>query len=311
MDKIELKIVKDEKGNNAFIEKLSIEASKSFTTFIQSLTKIAEASGKKDITRISLTRGSACVALEGGRDDIEEIGREIDLVLMFKSDRKEFVEPLRKIQDVFLQNGLIYDCILKVDETEITLLKQFKQKRKFRVVSSKKPLIQNNIIFFEGELKNSGGDNPNCHITLSDGSRETIQCTAAEAKRLSSLLYEHVRISAWEILKKDEKPKYIFCDSYDNPELFEDFKLFFEEISKMSGTAPLKMVHRKLKSFLDKKDFYTVNKFFQLLNHKGVDIGILRTALIITKTFREEKELKTLFEILIDSLRNRVGKSFV
>jgi hypothetical protein len=70
-------------------------------------------------------------------------------------------------------------------------------------------------------------------------------------------------------------------------------------------TEPLKKLHHEIKDFLDNRKFGELNVFLQ--KYINSDIGFLRTILVITKTFREEPELKKTLNKISENLQSKIN----
>lgn len=309
-DKIEFRIKTDSKGTDIHLDNMSVEAAKALLVLTGALTRIAELTGKSGDTKISITEGSACIALEAPPEEITEIETEIPVVASNKSTKKDWVEPLRDIQELICKNGLTFTANIIRDENETPVINYFKQKKIFKVARKKRHKPEFGIRFFEGKLLENGGQNPNIHIEIG-AETFTVSCTEEQALKVNAFLFKTVRVSAWEKKRKGQRSSYTFCDAYGTPEVFNDFKPFIEKNLTQEGTEPLNEIHYKLRDLLEAKKFAVAKKFIRLFCYEKVDMGRLRAILIITKAFKEEPTLKDMLLNVAEILKAKTKKDIV
>ena len=309
-DKLEFKIITDSNGKKIELDNLTVEAAQALMVFVESLTKIAEQSSNPQQVKISVTPGSACVALEAPEAEIREIENEMKIVSRNKSTKREFVEPLRAIQVLISNNGLGYEANVIKNNNRTPIIDLFKQKKRFQLAQKERIKSEFGIAFFYGKLIEVGGKNPNIHILIDD-KKQTISCSEEQARMVNNLLYNDIKISAWEKKVKGQKSVYTFCDTYVDINLYKELKVFVDSNLKKEGTAPLKDIHYKLRDYFNDKKFGEANKLLKLFSNDNIDIGRLRTILVITKSFRENDKLKKSISVIEDILQDKIEKPLV
>lgn len=309
-DKLEFKIITDSNGKKIELDNLTVEAAQALMVFVESLTKIAEQSSNPEKVKISVTPGSACVALEAPEEEIREIENEMKVVSRNKSTKKAFVEPLRAMQVLISNNGLGYEANVIKNNHKTPILDLFKQKRRFQLAPKEKIKSEFSIAFFDGKLIEVGGKNPNIHILIND-KKQTVSCSEEQARKVNSFLYNDIKISAWEQKVKGQKSVYTFCDNYVNDSLYDELKVFVDNNLQKEGTAPLKDIHYKLRDYFNSKKFGEANKLIKLFCNDNVDIGRLRTILVIAKSFRDNDKLKESLSIIENVLQDKIEKPLV
>lgn len=312
--KIEFKITTEANGKAVELDNLSVHAAKSLQIIIENLSKIAElenAQNNSDL-RIKITKGSAAVAIEGPVSKIEKIQTNFKLVGQNDRNRNNtYVETVNSLAQLVLSNGLKYDAHSYISGSEISLIDFFGHKYKPKRTSTKSELYFN-LEFFTGKLIENGGKTPNIHIEIA-GNKHKISCTEDEAIKVNKFLYKEVKISAWGKLNSENKMTYKFCDLYNelSYDYYTEFKNFIGINKNLAGTAPLKEIHNKLKEYYSRKEFNQSRKFLRLFCNEVVDVNRLRTILLISKSFKDNDDLKDLLNRIEEIIEKKTKRKIV
>ncbi|MES2592198.1 MAG: hypothetical protein V4608_09960 [Bacteroidota bacterium] len=292
-NKFEIKILKDVGNKNIHLESMSIGAAKSLKIFIESLIKIAELQDNASDIKISLSRGSAIVALEGPAKKIETIEKQFRDVADNKSGNKTLVSSWRNIQQTISANGLIYEAIFSRNGQKESVLNFFKDTKQFQVKRKKRKFPEYSLKFYTGRLFDAGGQkHSNIHIELKEDLNYTIACSEIDVKEIIKYIYSSVTVAVWENKKIVEgKEIYKLCDFYSSPEEVQEFKLINERIFKLEGTEKQKEVYSIIESYIHERKYREVKKFIKLFNHKSIEPDILRMILVATKSVKDESEI--------------------
>jgi hypothetical protein len=308
-DNIQFRIIKDSNGVEISLDNLSIKATNSLIEILTALRNIAVYENNPELT-IGVTKGSACTAIKGN-DHLQVVRDGFWRVFNNDHDRSNvYVNNLQLIKDQMRKSDLEFEVSFLENGKKVQVIDLFD--RKFRKKREKKT-VENNfkIEFFDAKLMSNGGNKPNFHVQDKHSSF-TIKCTEAEAKKISPFLYENVKFSAWGKMSAQNKMEYVFCDIYNANErdFYNEFKMFFSDIQKLTGTEPIKQIHYKLKEFYSNNNFKESRKFIKLFCNDLADINHLSTILIISKAFKQHDDLKDLLkeieELIVSKTNTRL-----
>lgn len=305
-NKLEFKITHDVDNNVVHLNEMSLEVAIAFVTLIQSVTKIVELTPKNKELKISVTKGSAAVSIEGTQ--VKSLEKSFQDIVERKSNNKELVIQWRKIQTLFTSNGIHYQANFYSDNQPISILEQLKSTKKLRTRKKERPPVESNIEFITGKLIAVGGKIPNIHVENPEGVKITISCTEGKANKAKAFLYNNIWLSIW-VTKTDEKDKYEMCDSYweQQQDIFNEFAAFIKEFKGAKNEIEsLKMVHYKCQEILKKQNYGVFRKFLRLFNTDKTDLNVLKTLLIAARPFAENEKL----QLLISEMDVTFGKVF-
>jgi len=309
MESIEIILKKDSEGNDIELNNMSLSATKSLREILDALINIVEFEIDLDL-KIGLEKGSVAQKLISDKDGhLEVVYNKILEASEGKPTRENiYVNQLNVIYrnfKKFKDYGIYYNHDSKKED--IKLLFQ----RKFKNVRSRANLDNNfNIKFFKGILELNGGKKPNFHITA-NGLPYTVQCSKSEAQKVNSFLYQEIKISAWVKVKKD-KIEYNFCDIYagNSERYFDDLKSFFKDLKNKKGTEPFHFISEKLESYYNNKDYAGAKKLIRIFLNSYSLPTYLRTILVISKSFKEDENLKELLSEVEELLSTKIGKVY-
>jgi len=284
MERIELKITLDEKGQKINLDELSDSAAQSliiFLTALKNITKLTSIDGED--YKIQIQTGSCVIATELPKAHYERIELGLDEVINQKSVNNELVASWRDIQKVIKENGLTYE----VNFNTTPLIDKFKKQKVFRVKSSRED-VEYSLQFYKGKLNAVGGVNPNFHLHTDKGAVK-ISCNEEEAIKVKKFLYLGIMVSAW--MRNTDK-SLEFCDMYIKDTTYDYFNEMNNKLIKANDDEQMKEVFYGMKELLDKGSYGFTAKFMRMFCHKGLYLGNLKTILIITKSFKENEKLK-------------------
>ena len=288
-EKLEFKITKDANGNDIELTNLSVEATNSLISLLQSMKEIISNTPGAENAKIQVVKGSATVMTVAPTEVIQNFQDDFQNVLNKQETNPNIVAPWRQLQNLFQGNGLTYEANFYTKAKKVSIENQIKKATEFRAKAVKKQ-AKYELEFVKGKLIELGGKNPNIHI-LKEGAKTAISCTEIEAIKVNQFIYKEIEIS---IRKKivENSVEYSFCDFYSDSKYFEEFKELISNSYSSELEDFLFLLHFKIKSFLDEKNFGAVLKLIRLFNHVSTDVNILKTILIITKSFSENQKLK-------------------
>lgn len=312
--KIEFKITTDVDGKPVELDSLSVQATKSLIVIIENLSKIAELENDKNNSdiRINISKGSASVSIEAPVSKIIKIQNNIELVRKNDKNRSStYVDSLNALTQLVKSNGLLYEAYTNTTGADIPIIDIFSKKYKTKRKTTKNELYFN-LEFFKGKLIENGGIKPNIHIEIA-GNKHKISCTEEEAIKVNKFLYKDVKISAFGKLDANNKMTYKFCDIYNDLayDYFSDFNEFIKLNKSLKGTEPLKQIHYRLKDYYSAGEFKESRKFLRLFCDEVVDVNRLRSILLISKSFKNNEDIKDLLDCIEKNIENKIKSKIV
>jgi hypothetical protein len=306
--KIEFKIVKDTNGHDIDLNNMSLAVTRTLLSLLTSLTNIIDLADNNHQVNIKIIQGSATLVAEGPEAIIQEVETDFNEVVEHKATNKALVGFWGDIQTVFQANGLEYEANIYKGQVKVPVLEKIKTSNTFKPkIRRIKKDSETSLSFVTGKLYEVGGKKPNIHVVGNAAENYTIGCDENEAIKVNKFLYKQVYLSAWRKKKSGENPTYTFCDFYVDNNVFDDFKQFIDENSKLKEVDALVSLHNKLKGFLDSRDFGNMRKFLRLYKHESLDVSTLKTILVITKSFKEEEKISDLRKSIKDILESKIG----
>ncbi|MEI3802735.1 MULTISPECIES: hypothetical protein [unclassified Chitinophaga] len=296
LNKVEFKILKDTEDTNIELENMSLGASKAFLILIESLTKIIEQTEGHNSMRLQIVKGSVVVSANGSEEQIFQIKEEFNKVVENEADNEDVIKPWRELQKLINKNGLQYEVNF-VENSKTTNVTDFiKTKRVFRSKTVKTKVVHE-LRFYEAKLIEIGGKRPNFHVQADSSNEMIISCTEDHAKKIMMFLYSNIKFSAWFNIKSfsfendhQSAQQGVFCDLYtDN--VFAEFKEFYEAFEQLEDLDKLSLIHEKMYSLIDNKEFGKLRKFLRLFYNESTNVNILKTILVITKGLKDHPEL--------------------
>jgi hypothetical protein len=305
--KLKLTIIEDSNGEHVHLKNMSLKESKALVILLDALTNIIEQSTDSEEVKLQVVEGSIELVADTTEEVITDIEAGFQQVFSNRSANKELVEGWRKVQDLVKANGLYYDAVFYYGSRPVSILDKLIKSKRFKTKSTRKR-AEYELLFIDGRLNENGGNIPNLHVIDNDGKKYTIDCTEPQARKVNSLLYQPIKLSAWS--KVTAIANYNFCDFYLEKYVFDDFKDFIKS-NENDYDSFLNKLHYKIKSYLDDQDYKTLNQFLKLFIHVSTEASTLKTILIITKAFRNNIEIKTIRQDIKELLERKLGKQLL
>lgn len=308
-NKIEFKIVKDAKGKDVDLAAMSMVATRSLITLMQSLTNILSDSANDQNVKIQILKGSATLVAEASEAVIKKVHKDFDEVTQNKSTNKYLVENWLSIQSLIQENGLEYEANFYTRSAKVPVLEKIKSSKKFRVKTTRRRLPSDtDLVFLSGKLIEVGGKIPNIHVvSKNDEEKYTVACEEHEAIKVNKFLYQRIMLSAWRTKKANGVVKYSFCDFYIDEVIYDQLDGFTKDLNAKEEINALVEIHTKFREFIEKKDFGNLRKLMRLFSHDSIDISTLKTVLIITKSLKDQSEVSELRQTLKKILESKIG----
>ncbi|WP_316845532.1 hypothetical protein [Pedobacter psychrodurus] len=288
-DKLEFKITKDAKGNDIEFDNLTTDSANSLILILQSMRDILSITPGAGNLKIQLVRGSVGVQVPGPAEVIEHFHSDFENVLDKKETNGEIVAPWRQLQNLFQANGLSYEANFHTRKQKFQVVDQIKKAKEFRARPVKR-YARYSLEILKGKLIEVGGKNPNVHLLHKDV-KIPIRCSEKQAILVNKYLYQEIEILT---RKKsfDDNDEYTFCEFFPIAEQLELFKDLLTLQKNNSLDDFLFKLHFFIKDIIMKNDFNSLKKLLEIYDHDSSEVNILKTILVITKSFTEHPELK-------------------
>lgn len=299
-NKLEFKINTGPNNQKIDISSMSLKDAQTFVIIIEALTKIVENTPENENLKIKIDKGSLVAAVEG--DNVVLINNDYNEVINNNSFNGGLVSGWRSIHKVFYQNGYTFDANFRIQNEIISIYQNLRAATKIRTKSVHSPRIETNISFITASLIAVGGKSPNIHIETEDGNKIILSCNYTAAAKAKAFLYKDIYLSAW-VRETEAKSTYELCDSYFDYQIdiFIQLKAFIAEFNQATDEIDsLDKIYNRCKFYLDNMEYANFRKFARLFKHETTDVNILKTILIITRSFKEHPELKGTREGLKD-----------
>ena len=304
-EKLEFKITKDANGKDIELTNLSVEATESLILLLQSMKDIISNTPGAENAKIQVVKGSATVMTVAASDVIQNFQKDFQNVLNKKETDPHKVAPWRDLQNLFKANGLIYEANFYTKAKKISVEKEIKRAKEFRAKPVKKQSTYS-LQFVKGKLMEVGGANPNIHLQ----DLRPVKCSEPQAIMVNKFLYQEIEllVRRKETLDNEE---YTFCEFFINDEQ----KIYFKNLLHLLETKSLDDflfdLHFEIKKLLDAQQFGVVAKLIRLFDHSSIDVNIIKTILVITKSFAEQGELKEVRAKLYHTLKGNLSQTLI
>ncbi|MCM5528987.1 hypothetical protein [Parasegetibacter sp. NRK P23] len=311
-NRLELKIKKDANGVDIDLENLSIGTVGTFITFVESLKCIIENSIANDEVRIKITKGSACVSTEVTEDQVIKLQDDFQKVVSNGSlSNPSIFNSWNAIHEIIAANGVEYEVNFCKNDITTSILGELKNKDIFRARRSKRKEKKWQLFFETGRMYAIGGKTkPNFHITRrSDHKELAFHFEERFAANYIKFLYSDVFISAWGYQESDGKYHYQIADVYAEENIYNDLRLFFQQLTLARGEDRLRQIFAQIRICLDDGNFGLLAKILRLLNNDYWNVSDLRTSLLITKSFKQHPKIAELREEIKEKLEKKLGHS--
>ena len=304
--KLVLKVTTDTKGQQLRLDNMPIAAAKAFLTLYEALVQLVELTDKTSTATISITQSSLATAVSGALT-VNQMVSDFNSIIKSECDDSEKVKHWRDIQSLIQSNGLGYDILYQHNNRTESLVKKVKESKTF-TKKRIKITYSSSIRFISGKLTDAGGrSKSNIHIDVSGGEVK-VGCSEADAMSAAHYLYKNLDISAWVKIGTGGIYIYELCHVYENRQIFNELRLFFEELHGQEEIEALTMIHRRVKSYLMNEEFEKLRMFTKLLIHLSTDIQTMKIVLVLTKSFKGSDEFSSYREALLNIYNARFAK---
>lgn len=126
-NELKIKILSNSNGEKVSLDNISIDAADALKIFIESLSDFAKSYNDNSDVKLSMKDGSIETILTYPADKTE-ISEDIDEIITGKSFETHRTKLFKNIQDKIKLNGLEYSVLLKENNIEKDLTKNFKDK---------------------------------------------------------------------------------------------------------------------------------------------------------------------------------------
>ncbi|RYF26664.1 MAG: hypothetical protein EOO42_00830 [Flavobacteriales bacterium] len=302
-EKLEFKITKDAKGNDIELDNLSIEATNSLILILNSMKDILSNTPGAENLKIQLVQGCVGIQTPGPANIIELFHNDFQNVLEKKATNSDIITPWRQIQSLFKENGLTYEANFYTKTKKISVEKQIKKAKEFRLKPVRK---QSNysIQFLKGKLMEVGGTKPNIHLN----DMKPIKCTELQAIAVNKFLYQDIELLVRKRTAIDDE-EYTFCEFFINDEQKTYFKNLLHLLETKSLDDFIFDLHFEIKKMLDTQQLGVVAKLIRLFDHSSIDVNIIKTIMVITKSFAEEAQIKEVRAKLYHTLKSNLAQT--
>ncbi|MFA6278382.1 MAG: hypothetical protein WC622_16665 [Pedobacter sp.] len=304
-EKLEFKITRDANGNDIELTNLSVEATNSLILMLRSMAEIISNTPGAENAKIQVVKGSATVMTVASAEVIQNFQHDFQNVLDKKETNASIVAPWRQLQNLFQANGLIYEANFYTKAQKTSIEKQIKKAKEFRAKPIKKAATFS-IQFLKGKLIEVGGTNPNIHL---QGSRP-IRCTELEAIAVNKFLYQDIELLVRKKTTSDGE-EYTFSEFFINDEQKTYFKNLLHLLETKSLDDFLFDLHFEIKKLFDSKQLGVVAKVIRMFDHSSTDVNIIKTILVITKSFAEEESIKDARAKLYHTLKSNLMQTVI
>lgn len=290
-NELKIKILSNSNGEKVSLNNISIDAADALKIFIESLSDFAKSYNDNSDVKLSMKDGSIETILTYPADKTE-ISEDIDEIITGKSFETHRTKLFKNIQDKIKLNGLEYSVLLKENDIEKDLTKNFKDKN-FPLRRGKKVQLKFEIIFLHGEIFEAGGKSKtNVHITVGDKDFK-IDCTKPQATAMGGV-YNKVNLSVLKKWRTESNIEYILIENYSKEKDYDYFKKLHEEFKKKNTLEKYDYLHDKVVEILEDDNIHSNNiiKLLRLYNNQYTDKdrGILRTLLMSIKPILKEND---------------------
>ena len=303
VEKLEFKITKDANGNDIELTNLSVEATNSLILLLQSMKDIISNTPGAENAKIQVVKGSATVMTVATSDVIQNFQKDFQDVLNKRETDPHKVAPWRDLQNLFKANGLSYEANFYIKSQKTSVEKQIKKATEFRAKPVKR-LSNYSIQFLKGKLMEVGGAKPNIHLQ----DLKPIRCTELQAISVNKFLYQDIEL----LVRKrttNKEDEFTFCEFFINDEQKSYFKNLLDLLENKTLDDFIFDLHFEIKKMLDTQQLGVVAKLIRLFDHSSVDVNIIKTILVITKSFAEEEQIKEVREKLYHTLKSNLAQT--
>lgn len=316
-----LTIKKDASGQDVDLNNMTLEVAEAFKELLESFMGLARlhstnSDSQSSETRISVSRGSAILAIEASTENMESLVTDMKLVFKNESRRKETVSHCKKIQTILKSLPYEYEMgINNSQHSQIDFLQEFKRTKSFYTKRTPKTKRISELEFVNGELIDLGGKKINFHIMPRDKDDAIIvNCkTKEQARKLGKFVYSQAFVVVHTKKRNQSKPIREFVDYYSDVNQFNQYKEFYDRIQELEGQERYTEFHELIFQILNTSQdldlsLRKIRKYVRLFDHSWTESGQLRTILVSLKAFRNNIILQETLNGIKDRLKTITGQ---
>ena len=282
------------------LKKMSVKALESFLSVTESLKNIAD-NISNEVT-FSIREGSACASIHAPEPLLENIYNSMNEAISGDSEDDIVVKNLRNIQNELKNDN--YSYYFKY--ADISLDKNIRQAK---TITKKKSynIYENKLAILSGFFNSIGGVNPNYHFD--NGLNEKItDCEIADVDELKDFLYKNISCL---VLEKSSKTSDKITYSHRSILTTENQKTNFRSFLRTMENS--KDVFDRLEAIYDFADnsesrIEDLKILMKSYNDLFTDVNELKTLLILTKSLKDNSDLKKYRERLLSDLKGKLKK---
>lgn len=313
-NKLQLKL-RNVDGDPVTLTSMSSEALDSFLIAMSNLRDLATSVAGHEGANFQIVNGSACGILEFQDASLmESIYSEIDDAINNDSTNKEVTGTLRSIQKEIKRVGFEYDFdyfrngspsnYQRIQITDRLINRPLVSVRRIRKNYDLKLVVK------QGYLNQIGGENPNYHFDWGSGDVTTIKCSKDQAKEIREYLYSRVDtiLLRKEYIDTDKKTEFIHkaIIKRESQRKYRNFlSNYYEEDNLVER---LLLVHNLIDDSFEENPQNALDDLkyiVQAFNDKELHLSEIKTALILSKPYREVKHIRDYRQKLLETYKRK------
>ncbi len=285
------------------LKSMSSDALDSFMKVMSSLKSIADTVENKEDLNFSITEGSAVCAIEAPEPIIQSVFDDMDRAIKGESRDKVFTSHLRIIQEQIKNEEFKYNFSYYKGKKKIEIHPRLIKSN--RIALKRKDRLEHNykLLIIRGFLNQIGGKEPNYHFDYGHGEKITIACSMEDAFIVNKYLYKNITsLVVCKEWKNDKKRREYTHKIILEDLLVEELKSYIESYNKESDlVSKLSITHDFIDKMFSTTNFGKEAIKFLLIAYNDINFHLseLKTLLVISKPFKEDKIIKEYREALL------------
>lgn len=304
-----LEIILSEANEKAVsLSSMSSDALDSFMAVMQSLKSIAEANIIKEELLFSISEGSALCAVEAPAMYMDSMYNQMNLAIKGQSNDVDLTKHLRTIQKHLKDESFAYQFKYKGQSNIVDLHQKIINAKRISVKKNSNP-YRYKLKVLTGYLNQIGGTNPNYHFDHGLKESVVIDCTREDAIEVKKYLYEDVEtlLICKEYNSKNKKNEYYHKIILEK-RLSYIFKSFIKSYYNCENLLDqLTFIYNLVdENFKSSKNGHEILKILLIaFNDKNLHLSELKTLLVISKPFKEHRDIKQVRLNLLETYQKK------